>query len=81
MLFYKKSDERYVGWTASKKVGNSIKRNLARRRLKAIFVELDKTLQNGRYVIVAKKEIENIPYKKLKNDIQFALKRVGALKK
>lgn len=61
-----KIQQKKVGFTASKKVGNAIKRNLAKRRLRAIFLEIQHTLSDGVYVFVAKEKINHLPYDTLK---------------
>ncbi len=73
-------DQKQIGFTASKKVGNAVKRNFAKRRLRAIFREYSNFLNDGTYIFVAKQDIIDIKFSKLKNDIDKALKRVGALK-
>ncbi|MDF1881601.1 ribonuclease P protein component [Sulfurimonas sp. MAG313] len=80
VLFYLKGKEYKNGFTASKKVGNAVFRNRAKRRLRAIFQELSPKMITGTYIFVAKESIRNISYANLKNDMQGALKKVGALK-
>jgi ribonuclease P protein component len=71
-------NQKQIGFTASKKVGNAVKRNFAKRRLRALFNEFSDNLSEGTYIFVAKKDIIDIKFSKLKNDINKALKRVGA---
>ena len=68
-----------IGFTASKKIGNAVKRNFAKRRLRAIFTELSSNLTDGTYVFVAKKDILDIEFLKLRDDLTRAFKKVGAL--
>lgn len=68
-----------VGYTASKKVGNAVTRNRAKRRLKEavrkIFPEL---AQSGYdYVIIAKAAIKNADFEKILKDLKFCVKRIG----
>jgi len=72
-------NQKQIGFTASKKIGNAVNRNFAKRRLRAFFTEFSKNLTEGTYVFVAKKEILDIEFSKLQNDLSHALKRVGAL--
>ncbi len=72
-------NQNQTGFTASKKIGNAVKRNFAKRRLRALFSEVSDNLTEGTYVFVAKKEILDIEFTKLQNDLRHALKRVGAL--
>ena len=69
-----------LGFTVSRKVGNAVKRNRARRRLKAAAQELmAKHAAPGRdYVIIGRRETIERPYGLLLQDLQTALKRLGA---
>jgi ribonuclease P protein component len=76
VIFYKKSEEESVGFVASKKIGNAVKRNRAKRLLRAHFIEHYSFLHKGNYVFVAKKALLDESYVKLKTTFQYALKRV-----
>jgi ribonuclease P protein component len=54
VLFYKKNDQYKVGFVASKKIGNAVHRNRAKRLLRAHFIENTDLLSHGSYVLVAK---------------------------
>ena len=79
VLFYLKGKEYKNGFTASKKVGNAVYRNSAKRRLRAIFLELSPQMTTGTYIFVAKEAIRDTSYESLKSDMQRALKKVGAI--
>jgi len=81
VVFYKSGLEKKVGFTASKKVGNSVKRNRARRRLKALFRELGDQLKSGSYVFVAKVKIDSMDYISLKKSLLWSFKRLNCLEK
>lgn len=81
MIFYTPGSEKQVGFTASKKVGNAVKRNRARRRLKALFLELQKDLSVGSYVFVAKDKIHSLDYESLKNGLLWSFERLKCLEK
>jgi len=81
VIFYKKCDKKKIGFTASKKVGNAVKRNRAKRRLRGIFLEIENSIKDGIYIFVAKNRINDIEYESLKKEIQLSLKRLNALKK
>ena len=81
MVFYKSGLKKNVGFTASKKVGNSVKRNLARRRLKALFREIEHQLKSGSYIFVAKRKIDEMDYKSLKKGLLWSFKRLNCLEK
>ncbi len=80
VLFYNKSNKREVGFTASKKIGNAIKRNFAKRRMRSVFSLFDDKLLNGSFILVAKHDILNIKFDKLKKEILYTLKRLDAIK-
>lgn len=80
VLFYLKGKEYKKGFTASKKVGNAVYRNRAKRRLRALFEEFSNQMNSGTYIFVAKEAIRNTSYEMLKTDVEKALKRVGAIK-
>ena len=67
-----------VGFTASKKVGGAVVRNLARRRLKALAREvLVRDAAPGYdYVLIARPETATRDYADLRNDLRYALKRL-----
>ncbi|MGE4420396.1 MAG: ribonuclease P protein component [Sulfurimonas sp.] len=82
VLFFLPANEIHkVGFTATKKIGNAVKRNRAKRRLRALFLEFSPLLKDGTYIFVAKQAINDVTYKKLKNDFQKILNRLNALKK
>lgn len=67
------------GLTASKKVGNAVKRNRARRRLRAILQQiLPKYGLNGMdYVAVARPQTCEANYKDLLDEVEFLVKRLS----
>ncbi len=79
MVFYKSGLEKRVGFTASKKVGNAVKRNLSKRRLRALFSELENNLLDGSYVFVAKENINRMSYEALKKGLLWSFKRLGCI--
>lgn len=70
-----------VGFTVSKKVGNAVARNRARRRLKAAAAEVLPAFARPGLdlVVIGRKETLTRPYSLLLQDLRYALKRVGAL--
>jgi ribonuclease P protein component len=67
-----------VGFTASRKVGNAVVRNRAKRRLRAIAAEV--LPRQGRpgtdYVIVARATSSERPYAELVADLEGALRQI-----
>ena len=67
-----------VGITASRRVGNAIQRNRARRRLKALAPTV--LARSGRratdYVLIARAQTVNRPFMRLIGDLEAALTRL-----
>jgi len=72
-----------VGFTTSKKVGNAVERNRARRRLKAavavVFPEF--AAPHRDFVVVGRRGTLRRPWKKLLKDLKTALKRLDGYRK
>jgi ribonuclease P protein component len=68
-----------VGFTASRKVGNAVVRNRAKRRMRAAAVCVLPAL--GRpgtdYVLIARAGTADRPFSKLVADLEAALRRIG----
>lgn len=71
-------DQIRVGYTASKKVGNAVQRNYAKRRMREVAKQvLTKKARNDHdYVLIARREIDDYPFKELIRDLKWALKRL-----
>lgn len=69
-----------VGFTASKKVGNAVARNRARRRLReAARLLLPASAAAGRdYVLICRRTTASRPFPLLLADLQASLRRLGA---
>lgn len=67
-----------IGFTATKKIGNAVKRNRAKRRLRALFCEYSNSLKDGTYIFVAKQSIYESSYEKLQNDFKKIITRAKA---
>lgn len=82
MIFFLPADGIHkVGFTATKKIGNAVKRNRAKRRLRALFREFSSSLKDGTYIFVAKQSIHETTYQELKNDFKKTLNRLHVLKR
>jgi len=78
VLFYKRSDTYKVGFVASKKVGNAVHRNRAKRLLRAHFIENIDLLSQGSYVMVAKPALLNESFTAVRKTYLHALKKCSA---
>lgn len=67
-----------IGYTASKKIGNAVCRNRAKRRLRALCFELLplEAMTRYDYVIIARYSIIDMPYKRLYKDLKYALQEI-----
>lgn len=70
-----------MGYLASKKVGNSVKRNRARRLMKESFRQLEKDLIEGRdYIVIARNTIGKTSMQEVKKSMYSAFKKSGLLR-
>lgn len=67
-----------VGYTASKKVGNAIKRNRAKRRLREVVRHVmgDRGADGHDYVLIARTATVDMPYDQLIRDFRWCLRRL-----
>ena len=66
-----------IAFVASKKVGNAVYRNRAKRLLRALVLEYENTLPKGKYIFVSKGDIFTRDFKTLK--LEFKLSFAKAL--
>ncbi len=69
----------HVGFTCSKKVGNAVARNRAKRRLRAVAQEVltDQARPGWDYVLIGKREATAArDYADLRDDLLMALERL-----
>ena len=69
-----------VGFTASKKVGNAVIRNRAKRRLRELARELipGHAAKGYDFVLIARGDTAERPYADLRRDLAAGLRRLGA---
>jgi len=65
-----------VGFVASKKVGNAVKRVRAKRRLRALFLKMIPQLRSGEYILVAKAYVLDASFSELERAFKRAVKRL-----
>ncbi len=76
-MFYLQDTQLQLAFVSSKKVGNAVIRNRARRVLRALALENEKSLKTGKYIFVAKGELLNRSHQALKKDFKYAMKKLG----
>ncbi|MBL4729876.1 MAG: ribonuclease P protein component [Sulfurimonas sp.] len=78
LFFLPQKGIRKIGFTATKKIGNAVKRNRAKRRLRALFCEQSQNLTDGTYIFVAKGAIIEIESSNLSKDFTKVISRSKA---
>ncbi|WP_353094607.1 ribonuclease P protein component [Tissierella praeacuta] len=69
-----------VGYSITKKIGNSVVRNKIRRRMKEIYrLNFDKIKGNYDLIFIPKKNVVDISYKELESAMLHILKLAGML--
>ncbi len=82
MLFsLDKTDKAKVGFTATKKIGNAVIRNRAKRRLRALFVKYSPKLKHHSFVFVAKLATVQVSSQQLEKDFVKVLSRLKSMEK
>ena len=67
-----------VGFTASKKIGNAVKRNFAKRRMRALIHRQQKQLNVATdYVLIARQAILSKNFSEIEAELIFALQALG----
>lgn len=73
------SDAPTIKWAvvASKKVGSAVVRNRAKRRLRALFRSCASTLKPAAYLLIAREQIEDVSFERMRQDFAHALTKCG----
>lgn len=74
-IFYVDSTESQIAFIAGKKLGNSVKRNYLRRKLKRVYLENQDWFLNKKAIIVAKYKLLTASDDDVKSDFRRVLKR------
>ncbi|MDR1391201.1 MAG: ribonuclease P protein component [Holosporales bacterium] len=76
-LYKKMEDARsFVGYTASRKVGNAVLRNLAKRRLRSLVRECSSEILTGScFVFIATRKTVDLKFSQLRSDFVYTLRK------
>ena len=79
-LVYAKSRNESVriGFSVSKRIGNAVQRNRAKRRMRACITPMLAHLKGGcNLIVIAKPEVLDAPFPQLSSQMESLLKRCG----
>ena len=79
LFFLPQQNVHKIGFTATKKIGNAVVRNRAKRRLRALFREHSSKLKDGTYIFVAKASLYESTHDKLSSDFKKILLKSKAI--
>ncbi len=80
-LVYKNSPQLRVGFSISKKIGNSVVRNKLKRRMKEAFLQLlPETSQRHSYIFIARDTINGLGFSEIKSTMRYLLNKASLLK-
>ena len=67
-----------IGFSVSKRVGNAVQRNRAKRRMRACITPMLLNLKGGcNLIVVAKPEVLDAPFTELQKQMEALLRRCG----
>ncbi len=67
-----------IGFSVSKRVGNAVQRNRAKRRMRAALTPMLQSISGGFNVIfIARPEVLDAPFPELSKEMESLLKRAG----
>ena len=79
-MYFLASEQRKFSAVASKKIGNAVVRNRAKRLLRAAFYNQRGALASGIFILIAKKRIIDMSFEDIERNLKWAFKKIGAVK-
>lgn len=80
IVYFLESEEKKFAAVASKKVGKAVDRNLAKRRIRCAFAQLNVGLKSGIYIIISKSNIAEQRFSEIKSNLIWSFKKLDCLK-
>ena len=74
-LLYAPSSKKLVGFSVGKKVGNAVRRNLVKRRLREAFRMEMPEIKNGLYIVAARSLAAEADFRTLQKSLKYLLKK------
>lgn len=77
-----KSDETHfrLGISVSKKLGNAVKRNQIKRRIRAFFTQHKDTLKSTEYIVIARQPVKDMDYHDIEKSLLHVLRIAKCIK-
>lgn len=80
VLLYVRSSKVLIGFSVSKKIGNAVVRNRAKRRMREAIRPLIPQLKSGLYVLIARQECTRASFPVLCRSMQYVLRKQNLLR-
>lgn len=77
VLLFGRGNQKRVGFSVSKKVGNAVTRNLVRRRLRECVRQELPQLKNGLYVFVVRPAAADCSYAQLQKSVHYLFRKLA----
>ena len=74
-VIFLSSEDSKIAFIAGKKIGNSVKRNKMRRKLKRVYVEHENWFEKKRALLVAKRSLIDADDEEIKNNFERVVRR------
>lgn len=76
-IYYKPSEFRQVGFAVSKRLGNAVVRNKAKRRMRELYRDRRQELGNMQIVMMAKKGLHSAGFQTLKSEWDHFIRKAN----
>lgn len=80
VLIYVRAQKLQIGFSVSKKIGNAVVRNRAKRRMREAIRPYLPVLRKGLYVLVARQECTRASFTALSRSVRYVLRKQSLLR-